>query len=71
MAKPLQRLRIPFAIVALLFLASCGDTPGQSAAVGMAAGGAAAMVLEKDMLSGAAIGAGANIAYCSQFPARC
>ena len=67
----MQRFRIPFAILALFFLASCGDSIGEQALVGMGAGGAAAMVLEKDAFSGAAIGAAANIAYCQSYPSRC
>ncbi|WP_425073085.1 hypothetical protein [Sagittula sp. S175] len=71
MHRSIRSLRIPFAILALLFLASCGDTLVEQGAVGMAAGGAAAMVLERDAVTGMAIGAAANIAYCRQYPSRC
>lgn len=67
----MQTLRISFAILAMFLLASCGDTLGEQAVVGMGAGGAAAMVLEKDAITGAAVGAATNIAYCRTYPSRC
>jgi hypothetical protein len=64
-------LRTSFALVSLCLLASCGDTLGEQAGYGAAAGAVTSFALEQDMLTGAALGAAANIAYCSSYPARC
>ena len=55
----------------LLALAGCGDTLGEQAAIGVGAGTAAAAVSDGDLVTGAALGAAANIAYCQRFPSRC
>jgi hypothetical protein len=60
-----------FARVALLGLAACGDTLGEQALLGGAAGGGTAVATGGDPLSGAAVGAAANIAYCQTYPERC
>ncbi|MDU8913243.1 hypothetical protein [Aestuariicoccus sp. MJ-SS9] len=55
----------------LLVLAGCGDTLGERALLGAGAGATGAAVLRGDPLTGAAVGAAANIAYCHRYPARC
>ena len=60
-----------FAVIALLGLAACGDTLGEQALLGGAAGGGTAVATGGDPLTGAAVGAAANIAYCQTYPERC
>lgn len=57
--------------VALLGLSACGDTVGEQAVVGAAAGAATAVVLDGDPLVGAAGGAAANVAFCQANPDKC
>ncbi|WP_300583703.1 hypothetical protein [Marivita sp.] len=59
------------AVVALLGLSACGDTLGEQALLGGAAGGGTAVAAGGDPLTGAAVGAAANIAYCQTYPERC
>ncbi|SMX28981.1 hypothetical protein TRP8649_03109 [Pelagimonas phthalicica] len=59
------------AALALTALAACGDSVGDQALIGAGAGTAAALVLEQDVLTGAAIGVVGNVAYCQKFPERC
>ncbi len=58
-------------LVALLGLSACGDTIGEQALLGGAAGGGTAAVAGGDPLTGAAVGAAANVAYCQTYPERC
>jgi hypothetical protein len=58
-------------LVPLCILTACGDTLGEQALLGAGAGTAGAVVTEGDPLTGAVIGAAANIAYCRKFPSRC
>ncbi|MCR9157501.1 MAG: hypothetical protein NXH80_09645 [Rhodobacteraceae bacterium] len=60
-----------FAVVALFGLSACGDTLGEQALLGGAAGGGTAVAAGGDPLTGAAVGAAANIAYCQTYPERC
>ena len=52
-------------------LAACGDTLGEQALVGGVAGVGTAAVIDGNLLTGAAIGAGANILYCQPNPGKC
>ena len=52
-------------------LAACGDTIGEQAIVGGVAGAGTAAVINGNLLTGAAVGAGANILYCQQNPGKC
>lgn len=56
---------------ALLGLAACGDDLGEQAILGAGAGAGTAAVLNGDLITGAALGAAGNIAYCRQYPGRC
>ncbi|MGJ8603842.1 MAG: hypothetical protein ACSHXH_06905 [Marivita sp.] len=59
------------AFVALLGLSACGDTLGEQALLGGAAGAGAAVATGGDPLTGAAVGGAANVAYCQTYPDRC
>ena len=52
-------------------LAACGDTLGEQALGGGAVGAGTAAVTGGGLLEGAAIGAGANVAYCQLNPGKC
>lgn len=56
---------------ALFALASCGETLTDQALIGAGAGVAGAVVLEGDIVTGAALGAAANALYCQQNPSKC
>ena len=60
-----------FGVVALLGLSACGDTLGEQALLGGAAGGGTAVATGGDPVTGAAVGAAANVAYCQTYPERC
>ncbi|KIC50796.1 hypothetical protein [Tateyamaria sp. ANG-S1] len=67
-------MRIKFAILATaaaLGLAACGDTVGEQAVFGGAAGGVGSAVLGGNAVAGAAVGAGANVLYCEANPSKC
>ncbi len=59
------------AAVAALGLSACGDTLGEQAAVGAAAGAGAALITDGDVLAGAALGAGGNVLFCQNNPEKC
>ena len=56
---------------ATLGLAACGDTPGEQALFGGAAGAGTAAVLDGNILAGAAVGAAGNLIYCEENPGEC
>ena len=58
------------AIVALVALASCGDTLLEQGLLGAGAGAGTAIVLGGDATTGAVIGAGVNI-YCQTSTELC
>lgn len=64
-------IRIATLAIGLAALSGCGDTWGEQAAVGAAGGGTVAAAVNRDVITGAAIGAAANIAYCRRYPSRC
>ncbi|HHS89389.1 MAG TPA: hypothetical protein ENJ26_03390 [Rhodobacteraceae bacterium] len=59
------------AFSALLGLSACGDTVLEQGLLGAGAGAAAATVTGGDAVTGAAIGAGANVLYCQNNPSKC
>lgn len=59
------------AILALTGLAACGDTLGEQALIGGGAGALASEAAGGDALTGAAVGAAGNVAYCQTYPSRC
>ena len=67
----IDTLKKSLALCALLGLAACGDTLGEQALLGGAAGAGTAVVTNSDPLTGAAVGAAANVAYCQTYPERC
>lgn len=58
-------------VLAVGSVAACGKNVGEQLGVGAAGGAAAAAVANGNPLTGAAIGAAGNVAYCSQYPSRC
>ncbi|MBT9384598.1 hypothetical protein KM176_12070 [Pseudooceanicola sp. CBS1P-1] len=52
-------------------LAACGQTVGEQALVGGAAGTGAAAVTGGSLGTGALVGAAANVAYCQSNPRSC
>ena len=52
-------------------LSACGDTVGQQALIDTAAGAGAAAVVGGSIVTGAAVGAAGNIAFCQIYPERC
>ena len=58
-------------IGAATVLGGCGDTFGEQAILGAGAGTAGAVVTNVNPITGAVLGAAANVAYCKEFPSRC
>lgn len=63
--------RVAAAFTAVLAVTACGDTLGEQALLGGAAGAGAAVATGGDPLTGAAVGGAANVAYCQTYPERC
>ncbi len=55
----------------LLGLAACGDSVGEQALFGGGAGALGGAAIGGDPVTGAAVGAAGNIAYCQTYPQRC
>ena len=62
---------IAVALAGFAGLAACGDTVGEQALVGGAAGIGTAAVTSGNIGTGAIIGAAANVAYCQTNPGAC
>ncbi|MBV0913928.1 hypothetical protein [Anianabacter salinae] len=64
-----------FALVAALgaafTLSACGENLGQQGLLGAGAGAGVAAVTGGNALTGAAVGAAGNVAYCQTYPSRC
>lgn len=71
MLHPIRTSARAIAACGLFALAACGDTLGEQALLGGAAGAGTAVVTDGDPVTGAAVGAAANIAYCQAYPERC
>lgn len=67
----MQIRTIIFAVGLAGVLAACGETVGEQAIVGGAAGAGTSLVLDGDIVTGAAVGAAGNVLYCQRFPERC
>ena len=67
----MPRKSLAIALAALAGLAACGETTGQQALIGGAAGAGTAAVVNGNLLAGAAVGAGANVLYCQENPQAC
>lgn len=52
-------------------LVACGDSLGEQAVIGGAAGLGTAALLDGDVLTGAAAGAAANVIFCQAQPEKC
>ncbi|QFT93449.1 hypothetical protein FIU86_11410 [Roseovarius sp. THAF9] len=62
----------PFLVLGLLGpLAACGNTVPEQALFGGAAGTGAAAVVGGSLLTGAAVGAAGNVAFCQVYPEKC
>lgn len=67
----MQNSKIWMAVALCGGLAACGDSIGEQAAFGGAAGLGTAALLDGDILTGAAAGAAANVLYCQTKPEKC
>ncbi|WP_323775752.1 hypothetical protein [Leisingera sp.] len=65
------RKTIAFGFALCTTLAACGDTTGEQLVYGAGAGAAGAAVLDGNLVTGAAVGAAANLVYCKENPHRC
>lgn len=52
-------------------LAACGDTVAEQGITGAGLGAAGAILLDGSLVTGAAVGAAANVIYCQQNPRKC
>ncbi|MCK0148846.1 hypothetical protein MWU54_02325 [Marivita sp. S6314] len=71
MGRSTSRTRCVLSVCALFGLSACGDTLGEQALLGGAAGAGTAVATGGDPLTGAALGGAANVAYCQTYPERC
>ncbi len=63
--------KLVLALGAALGLGACGDTLGKQAAIGAGAGALGAAVVNGNLVTGALIAGGANVAYCQIHPNQC
>ncbi|MQQ07676.1 hypothetical protein GFB49_04335 [Epibacterium sp. SM1979] len=59
------------ALIAALGLSACGDTTAEQAALGAAAGTVGSALLDGNLVTGAAVGAAANVIYCKEYQRSC
>lgn len=59
------------AIVLVVALAGCGQNLGQQAVLGGGAGAVVAAATGADPITGAAVGAAGNVAFCQLYPEQC
>ncbi|WP_083099665.1 hypothetical protein [Pseudophaeobacter leonis] len=52
-------------------LSGCGDTTGEQAIYGAGAGALGSALLDGNLVTGAAVGAAANVIYCKENPSKC
>ncbi|MBE1283010.1 MAG: hypothetical protein GJ676_06835 [Rhodobacteraceae bacterium] len=52
-------------------LSACGESTGEQVLFGSAAGAAGSALLHGNLVTGAAIGAAANVIYCKENPSKC
>jgi len=71
MGKRIFKPTAVFAVAALLGLSACGDTLGEQALLGGAAGAGTSVATGGNPATGAAVGAAGNVAYCQTYPERC
>ena len=64
-------LSLAGALAFAVSVAGCGDTVGEQALIGSAAGVGAAVLVDGDPVAGGIVGAGANVAVCQLNPGRC
>ena len=62
---------VAFGFIAILGLSACGDTLGEQALGGGVVGAGVSAATGGDLVTGAAVGAAGNVAYCQTYPERC
>jgi len=67
----MQATKIWMALAVCAGLGACGESMGEQAIIGGAAGLGTAALLDGDVLTGAAAGAAANVIYCQANPEKC
>lgn len=67
----MRHSRIIIALGLVAGLAACGDTVGERAILGGAAGAGAAAAFSGNIATGAALGAAGNVVYCEMYPHKC
>ena len=67
----MRTIRILPVIGLLAVVAACGDTTGEQALFGAGAGAVGSALLDGNLVTGAAVGAAANVIYCKEYPGRC
>lgn len=65
----MQAKLIIAAFAACTGLAACGDTTGEQVVYGAGALGSA--LIDGNLVTGAAVGAAANVIYCKENPRKC
>lgn len=65
------KYRTILAMLAFASLSACGDTLAEQAIIGAGVGAVGATAADGDAITGAAVGAAANVAYCRRYPHRC
>ncbi|MFK7941065.1 MAG: hypothetical protein AB8B82_16920 [Roseovarius sp.] len=58
------KIKLTLAMLGLTGLVACGDTAVEQALLGGGAGAGTAILLDGDILTGAAVGAAGNVIYC-------
>lgn len=67
----MERIGLAGALALVVAVAGCGNTVGEQALLGGAAGVGVAAVSGGDPVAGGVIGAGGNVAFCQLNPGAC
>jgi hypothetical protein len=69
--RTVQILPVIGLLAASVTVSACGDTTGEQALFGAGAGAVGSALLDGNLVAGAAVGAAANVIYCTEYPGRC
>ena len=67
----MQAKLIIAAFAACTGLAACGETTGEQVVYGAGAGALGSALIDGNLVTGAAVGAAANVIYCKENPRKC
>lgn len=68
---PAKPILLAFCIALGGAVTGCGETTGEQALYGAGAGALGSVLLDGNLVTGAAVGVAANVIYCKENPGKC